>query len=54
MLEIQNIIAAILLAGAFAYAGTMLWKKARAFSNKGNCGDDCSCSAKTKISKIAH
>jgi hypothetical protein len=54
MLDIQSFIVALLLVGAFGYAGTLLWKKMRAFSAKSDCGDDCGCSAKTKISKIAH
>ena len=54
MLDIQSIIAALLLVGAFAYAATMLWKKTRAFSMKADCGGECGCSSKTKISKIAH
>ena len=54
MLEIQNIIAVLLLMGAFVYAGMMLWKKTGAFSAKADCADDCGCSSKTKISKIAH
>jgi hypothetical protein len=54
MLELQNIIAALILVGAFVYAATIIWKKTRAFSGKAGCVDDCGCSSKSKSPKIAH
>ncbi|MEP7147626.1 MAG: FeoB-associated Cys-rich membrane protein [Acidobacteriota bacterium] len=54
MLELQNIIALLVLGAAVFYAGTMLWKKGRAFSAKSGCADDCGCSSKSKTPKIAH
>ena len=54
MLDLQNIIAALVLVGAFAYAGMMFWKKTRSFSRKADCADDCGCSSKTKNPKAAH
>jgi hypothetical protein len=54
MFELQNIIALLILGAAVFYAGTVLWKKTRAFSVKGGCADDCGCSSKSKTPKIAH
>ena len=54
MLELQNIIAVLILVGALVYAATMLWKKTRSFSAKTGCADDCGCSSKSKTPKIAH
>ncbi|MEO8042360.1 MAG: FeoB-associated Cys-rich membrane protein [Acidobacteriota bacterium] len=54
MFEFQNIIAMLILVAALAYAGTMLWKKTRAFSGKAGCADDCGCSSKSKTPKIVH
>lgn len=54
MLELQNIIAVLILLGAVSYAATMIWKKTRAFSRKPGCADDCGCSTKSKTPKIAH
>jgi hypothetical protein len=54
MLELQNILAALLLGGALTYAATMLWQKMRAFSRKADCADDCGCSSKTKTPKPVH
>ena len=54
MLELQNIIAVLILFAALAYAATIFWKKTRAFSAKPGCADDCGCSSKSKTPKIAH
>jgi hypothetical protein len=54
MLEMQNIIALLILGGAVFYVGSVLWKRTQSFSGKAGCADDCGCSIKTKISKIAH
>jgi hypothetical protein len=54
MLEVQNIVALLILAAAVFYGAMLLWKKTRAFSTKNGCADDCGCSTKTKTSKIAH
>ena len=54
MLDLQNIIAILILGGALAYAAVMFWKKTRSFSKKGACADDCGCSSKTKTPKTAH
>jgi hypothetical protein len=54
MFEVQNIIVAIILIGAFAYAGAMFLRKARGFSKKSACADDCGCSSKSKTIKTAH
>jgi hypothetical protein len=54
MLELQNIIAVLILVGAFVYAAMVVWKKTRAFSGKPGCADDCGCSSKSKAPKIVH
>ena len=55
MLDVQTIVALILVAGAVAFAGTAFWKKTRSFSAKNAaCADDCGCGSKSKTPKIAH
>lgn len=54
MFDLQYIIVALVLLGAFAYVARMLVRKTRSFSPKSNCGDDCGCSPKSKTPNIAH
>jgi len=48
MLDIQTLIAGLIVLGALAYAGTLIRKKVRAFSPKKGCGDDCGCGSNSK------
>jgi hypothetical protein len=54
MFDLQTIIVAVILIGAVAYASSMFLRKARGFSRKSACADDCGCSSKSKTIKIAH
>ena len=54
MMDIQTLIVGVILLGAVGYASVVLARKARAFSPKAACQDDCGCSAKTKVSKAVH
>ena len=45
MIDLQTIIVGLILIAAAIYAGTMLRRKADAFSTKSDCGDNCGCSA---------
>ncbi|MBL8123557.1 MAG: FeoB-associated Cys-rich membrane protein [Pyrinomonadaceae bacterium] len=48
MLDIQTLIAGLIVLGALAYAVTLIRKKVRAFSPKKSCGDDCGCGSNSK------
>ena len=45
-MNIQNIIAAVIILGAFAYVVNILLKKTRSFSRKSGCANDCGCGSK--------
>jgi len=42
-MNLQIILVTVILVGAIAYAGAVLWKKARSFSPKSGCDADCGC-----------
>jgi hypothetical protein len=42
-METQTIIAGLIILAALAYVGSLLWKRARSFSRKSECADDCGC-----------
>jgi hypothetical protein len=47
-MEGQTIVVALIVIGAAAYSGSLLWKRFRSFSvKKAACADDCGCSAKS-------
>jgi hypothetical protein len=54
MFDLQTLLAAIVIGGAFVYAALVLVRKSRAFSTKSTCADDCGCSSKSKTSKAIH
>jgi hypothetical protein len=54
MFDLQTIVAALVIGGAFVYASMMFLRKSKAFSTKGDCADDCGCSSKSKVSKVLH
>lgn len=54
MFDLQTIVAAVVIGGAFVYASLMFFRKSKAFSTKSDCGDDCGCSSKSKVSKVLH
>lgn len=45
-MNIQNIIAALIILGAVAYVANILLKKKRSFSPKSGCANDCGCGSK--------
>ena len=47
-MTIQTIVVIAILAAAFAYALSTLFKKRKAFSTKASCGNDCGCSESPK------
>ncbi len=47
-MDIQTVIVLIILAAAIVFVGTMLLRKTRAFSLKGDCTSDCGCNTKAK------
>lgn len=50
-MDAQNIVVALIVLGAVAYVGSLLWKKARAFKPvKKNeaCEADCGCDSPTE------
>ncbi|HLA95132.1 MAG TPA: FeoB-associated Cys-rich membrane protein [Pyrinomonadaceae bacterium] len=46
-MEPQNIVVGLIILSALAYAGSLVWKKSRAFSKKGECGTGCGCGTKS-------
>jgi len=42
-METQTMIAGLIILAALAYVGSLLWKRARSFSRKSACADDCGC-----------
>ena len=44
----QTVVVALIVIGAAAYTGSLLWKRFRSFSAKKACADDCGCSAKSR------
>lgn len=52
-MNIQNIIAAVIILGAFVYIANILLKKTRSFSTKSVCANDCGCGPKSgKVESI--
>ena len=47
----QILIVMVIVALALLYVGANVWRKAKSFSPKGNCGTDCGCESKGKIAK---
>jgi len=47
----QNIAAFLIILGALAYVGTMLWRKTKSFSPKSGCASDCGCGSESKKSQ---
>jgi hypothetical protein len=48
-MDIQNIIAALIIFAAFVYAGNLLRHKIKAFKPRDNsCGADCGCESNPK------
>ena len=54
MMDIQTIIAGLIILIAVTYAATVLRRKTRAFAPRSTCVDDCGCSAKSKTAKVVH
>jgi hypothetical protein len=56
MIDLQTLVAAVVVGGAFVYAAFVFLHKSKAFSAKNDCADDCGCgcSAKSKTSKARH
>jgi len=45
----QTIAVGLIVLGAAAYVGSLLWKRARSFAPKKKaCGDDCGCGTDSK------
>jgi hypothetical protein len=42
-MDLQGSIVLLIVAGAIGFAGIALFRKARSFSKKKNCGSDCGC-----------
>jgi len=47
----QNIVAFLIILGALAYVGSMLWRKTKSFSPKSGCASDCGCGSESKKSQ---
>lgn len=54
MMDIQTIIAGLIIVIAVAYGARVLLRKTKAFSPRSTCVDDCGCSSKSKAPKVAH
>jgi hypothetical protein len=54
MMDIQTIIAGLIILIAVAYAAMVLLRKTKAFSPRSTCVDDCGCSSKSKPAKVVH
>jgi hypothetical protein len=54
MMDIQTIIAGLIILVAVAYATKALLRKSKAFSPRSACVDDCGCSSKSKTTKVVH
>jgi hypothetical protein len=46
-MEPQNIVVSLIILGALAYTGSLIWKKAKSFSKKRECASDCGCGTKS-------
>jgi hypothetical protein len=45
----QAIVVGLIVLGAAAYVGSLLWKRLRSFApKKAACGDDCGCGTDSK------
>ena len=44
----QTLIVIVIIALALGYVGKNVWRKAKSFAPKGDCGADCGCDAKSK------
>jgi hypothetical protein len=45
-MDIQTIIAAIIILGAAVYVSQMIWQKAKSAAKSSACAADCGCDAK--------
>jgi hypothetical protein len=50
-MDIQIIIVAVIIILALLFVGKNVWRKAKSFAPKGDCGADCGCDAKGKAKK---
>ncbi len=53
-MDVQNIIAALLVLAAFAYAASSLIRKGKMFSKRSACSDGCGCASKSKTPDPIH
>ena len=53
-MDIQAIIAAIVVLGAFAYAASSLMRKRKMFSKRSSCSEGCGCASKSKTPDPIH
>lgn len=54
MMDLQTIIAGLIILISVAYVATVLLRKTKAFSPRSACVDDCGCSSKSKTPKVVH
>ena len=47
-MDAQTIVVGLIVLGAAAYVGSLLWKRVRSFLPKKACSDDCGCGTDSK------
>jgi hypothetical protein len=47
-MDTQSIAVGLIVFGAAAYVGSLLWKRIRSFAPKKPCADDCGCGTDSK------